>query len=81
MLLSTGTTRRSDRPDGRVLVIDCSQCVLEGSAACTDCVVTHLVGHERGASTTVRAAEVRTLDALARGGLAPVLRHRQRRPA
>lgn len=64
-----------------VLRIDCAECVLEGTAACADCVVTFLVGREPGAVVTVDAAEARTLGALARGGLAPVLRHRRRQPA
>ncbi len=64
-----------------VLRIDCAECVLEGTSACVDCVVTWLVGHEPGAAVVVDAAEVRTLGALARGGLAPVLRLRRREPA
>ena len=63
-----------------VLRIDCAECVLEGTAACVDCVVTFLVGHEPGAAVVVDAAEVRALGALARGGLAPSLRHRTRQP-
>jgi hypothetical protein len=65
----------------RVLTIDCAECVLEGTAACVDCVVTFLVGHEPGTAVVVDAAEVRALGALARGGLAPTLRHRPRQPA
>lgn len=69
--------------DGRsgeagVLRIDCAECVLEGTSACVDCVVTFLVDREPGTAVVVDAAEVRALRALARGGLAPVLRHRPR---
>jgi hypothetical protein len=68
--------------DGRpVLRIDCAECVLEGTSACVDCVVTFLVGREAGTPVIVDAAEVRALGALARGGLAPVLRHQPRQPA
>ena len=67
--------------DPMVLTIDCAECVLEGTAACVDCVVTFLVGHEPGTAVLVDAAEVRALGALARGGLAPSLRHRRREPA
>ena len=67
--------------DDGVLRIDCGECVLDGTAACADCVVTFLVGHEPGTAVVVAAAEVRALGALARGGLAPALRHRRRLPA
>jgi hypothetical protein len=77
------TTRGWDRggDEDRVLRIDCAECVLEGTSACVDCVVTYLVGHEDGTAFVVDAVEARTLDALARGGLAPVLRMRPRRTA
>jgi len=67
--------------DGWVLRIDCATCVLDGTDACADCVVTFLVGHEPGQAVVVDAAEVRALRALARGGLTPALRHRARAPA
>jgi hypothetical protein len=62
----------------KVLVIDCAECVLEGTAACADCVVTFLVGREPGEAVVVDVAEVRALATLAQAGLAPVLRHRRR---
>jgi len=62
----------------KVLVIDCGECVLEGTAACADCVVTFLVGREPGEPVVVDVAEVRALATLAQAGLAPVLRHRRR---
>lgn len=72
-----------DRPQQRdgdddVLRIDCAECVLEGTAACQDCVVTWLVDHERSSVVVVDLAEVRSLRALQRGGLVPELRHRRR---
>jgi hypothetical protein len=63
-----------------VLRIDCAECVLEGTTACVDCVVTFLVRSEPGSAVVVDAAEVRALRALERGGLAPGLRHRRRQP-
>lgn len=65
---------------GRVVRIDCAACALEGTSACADCVVTFLVRDDPGA-VLVELAEVRALGALARGGLAPALRHRPRQPA
>lgn len=64
-----------------VLRIDCADCVLQGTAACVDCVVTFLVDRDPGEAVVVDVAEVRALHALARGGLAPALRHRPRQPA
>ena len=70
-----------DRLDpGGVLRIDCAECVLQGTAACVDCVVTFLVDRDPGEAVVVDVAEARALRALARGGLAPTLRHRPRQP-
>ena len=65
--------------DDGVLRIDCADCVLEGTAACADCVVTWLVEREPGGAVVASVAEVRALRALEHGGLVPRLRH-QRRP-
>ena len=60
------------------LVIDCADCVLEGTDACADCVVTWLVEREPGDAVVIDVAEVRALRALEQGGLVPTLRHRAR---
>jgi hypothetical protein len=74
--------------DSGVLRIDCDECVMQGTSACDDCVVTFLCGqegegadeggHEGGRARVVDLDEVRALQTLARGGLVPVLRHRRR---
>ena len=61
-----------------VLRIDCAECVLEGTSACADCVVTWIVDREPGAAVEVDVGELAALRALARGGLTPGLRHRHR---
>ncbi len=61
-----------------VLRIDCDECVMQGTSACDDCVVTFLCGHDGEGTRVVDLAEVRALQTLARGGLVPVLRHRRR---
>lgn len=76
-----GESGGPEEPGGAVLRIDCAECVLEGTAACVDCVVTFLVDREPGCALVVDVAEARALQALARGGLAPRLRHRRRQPA
>lgn len=71
---------RTAEPPGHdgVLTIDCAECMLEGTEACTDCVVTWLVDHTDGGAVVVDVAEVRALRALQRGGLVPRLRHQRR---
>ena len=68
--------RHSEQDD--VLRIDCAECVLEGTDACTDCVVTWLVDHGDQGVVVVDLSEVRALRALQHGGLVPELRHRRR---
>ncbi len=64
-------------PQGRrrlSLVIDCDTCVARHTAACDDCVMTHLVRDESEA-VVIDLAEVRALRLLGDGGLVPKLRH------
>lgn len=63
----------------RSLYISCDECVMEGTSACADCVVTFLCDREPGDAVIIDVAEVRALRLLEQGGLAPALRHRPRR--
>ena len=56
------------------MVIDCDECVMEGTSACDDCMVTFLVGRERGEAVVIDAAEERELELLQGEGLLPQLR-------
>lgn len=58
------------------LTIDCDACLLQGSEACGDCVVTFLCGVEAGRPVVVDLAEARAMRVLGDAGLAPPLRHR-----
>jgi hypothetical protein len=58
--------------------ISCDECVMQGTTACPDCVVTFLCERDDDGAAVVDLAEARALQTLARGGLAPVLRHRPR---
>lgn len=60
------------------LYISCDTCVMEGSDACADCVVTFLCEREPGDAVIIDVVEERALRLLAQGGLAPALRHRHR---
>ena len=60
--------------DALVMVIDCDECVMEGTAACDDCVVSFLVGRKPGDAVVFDAAEERAVALLQHEGLVPRLR-------
>ncbi len=60
------------------LYISCDECVMEGTDACEDCIVTFLCGREPGDAVVIDVEEERALRLLQKGGLAPGLRHRRR---
>jgi hypothetical protein len=60
------------------LSISCSECAMEGTSACEDCVVTFLCSREPGEAVVIDVDEIRALRLLQQGGLAPALRHRRR---
>jgi hypothetical protein len=60
------------------LYISCDECVMEGTSACSECVVTFLCEREPGDAIVIDVDEVRALRLLEQGGLAPALKHRRR---
>ena len=60
------------------MLISCDDCVMQGTDACSDCVVTFLCSREADDAVVIDADDVRALRLLERGGLAPSLRHRRR---
>ena len=60
-------------------IIDCGECVMAGTSACDDCVVTFIVDRKPGDAVVIDAEEERALRALGERGLVPRLRHRPRR--
>ena len=60
------------------LRIDCGECVMQGTDACADCVVSFVVSREPGDALVVDADEARAQRILADAGLLPTLRHRRR---
>jgi hypothetical protein len=60
-----------------VLRIDCDECVMAGTDACSDCIVTFLCNRDEGGAVVIDVQEVRALRLLHQGGLAPALRHRR----
>lgn len=61
--------------ESTTLRIDCDECVLQGSDACRDCIVSFICGVETGEPVVVRLAEARAMRLLGEAGLAPPLRH------
>jgi hypothetical protein len=59
--------------------IDCAECVMAGTHACDDCVVSFIINREPGDAVVVDAVEERALRALGDEGLVPRLRHHARR--
>jgi hypothetical protein len=62
----------------RTLRIDCEECVMDGTDACSDCVVTFLCSREPDDAVVIDVTEIRALRLLEKGGLAPGLRHQRR---
>jgi hypothetical protein len=58
-------------------VISCDSCVMDGTAACADCVVTHLLAPARRELLAFSDDELRAVELLAAAGLVPTLRHRE----
>ena len=56
------------------MVISCDDCVMQHSATCADCVVTHVLGAETG-GLVLDVAEARAVRLLTRAGMVPALRH------
>jgi hypothetical protein len=60
------------------LTISCSDCSMQGTTACEDCVVTYLCDREPEDAVVIDADEARAVRMLGRSGLVPLLRHRAR---
>ena len=61
-----------------MLTIDCASCCLEGTDACTDCVVTFMCGRDADEAVVIDVAEARAVRLLGQAGLVPTLRHQRR---
>lgn len=57
------------------LTISCDDCIMQGTEACGDCVVTFICDRDPDDALIVDAAEARAVRMLGRAGLVPVLRH------
>ncbi len=60
------------------LTIECDGCIMQGSDACRDCVVTFICDRAPEDAVVFDVAEERALRVLGRNGLVPPLRHSRR---
>ena len=72
------TSRDTDSEPEGGLTIDCDRCALRDTAACSDCVVTFLLGREPDDAVVIDADEARAMRMLERAGLVPTLRFSDR---
>jgi hypothetical protein len=59
--------------------ISCDDCTMQGTDACTDCVVTFICDRDPGDAIVIDVEEARAVRLLERAGLVPALRHSSRR--
>ncbi len=57
------------------LTIECDGCIMQGSDACSDCVVTFICDRAPEDAVVFDVVEERALRVLGRNGLVPPLRH------
>jgi len=78
--VSRASSTPADPPPRRdgVLVIDCDDCAMQGTSACSDCVVTYICSRAPGEAVVVDVAEERAIRLLSGAGLLPQLRHVRR---
>ena len=60
------------------ITIDCDECRMQYTDACSDCLVTYLCGAESDHEVVIDGDEVRALQVLADAGMVPHLRHQTR---
>ena len=60
------------------LTISCDDCLMQGTDACEDCVVTFICGRDPNDAVIVDAEEARAVRMLGSAGLVPRLRHVRR---
>ncbi len=60
------------------ITVECDSCVMRGTGACDDCVVTFLLGREPDDAVVIDAEEARAMRMLEQAGLLPSLKFRGR---
>ena len=62
--------------DASSVIISCDTCVMQDSAHCADCLLTHIVAPAPREEVQLDHVELRVMALLARAGLVPNLLHR-----
>lgn len=57
------------------VTISCTDCVMQRTDHCNDCVVSFICGRDPEDAVVINADEARAVRLLGRAGLVPVLRH------
>ena len=60
------------------ITVECDDCVMRGTGACEDCVVSFVLGREPDDALVIDADEARAMRMLERAGLLPSLRFQGR---
>jgi hypothetical protein len=60
------------------ITVDCDSCVMRGTEACDDCVVSFLLGREPDDAVVIDADEARAMRMLEQAGLLPALKFQGR---
>lgn len=60
------------------IAISCDDCILQGTAACDDCLVSFVLGRDPDDAVVIDAEEARAVRLLAKAGLVPRLRFSSR---
>ncbi len=74
----TGVKQLPPEPDENSITIDCDECIMRDTDACTDCVVTFICDREPDDAVVIDIEDLRAMRLLADAGLVPELRHRTR---
>ena len=59
-------------------IISCDDCVMQGTSACEDCVVTFICNRDAGEAVVIDVADARAVRLLGEAGLVPRLRQVRR---
>ena len=60
-----------------VITISCDTCVMQGTAHCADCIVTHVLSPAPHEPISFTEEEMVAVTLLARAGMVPTLLHRE----
>lgn len=60
------------------ITVECDSCVMQGTDACDDCVVTFLLGRDPDDAVVIDADEARAMRMLEQAGLLPSLKFQGR---